>query len=262
MAKGARVAVVLPACNSARTLGAAIESILWQTFEDWRLYVVVDRSEDQTLDIAQRYTKDDTRVTVIEKPMRSGLAAALNVGWRAGGELLVARADADDVCMSERLARQVDFLDVHPEVDVLGTGCALAGDDGRSLGEHRRPTTNSVLFTRIFKECPFMHPTVMMRRSFLERLGGYDERLRVAEDYDLWLRGATRHTYANLHDLLVRYTVSESSASTRWSHTFGAAGVIWRNGWNLGRGHEGVYYSLRYLLAGTLNRLQLRQRYL
>ena len=259
-AKVPTVGVVLPVCNGARTVGAAIESILAQTYGNWRLYVVIDRSSDQTVSIVRGYERDDARIVVIENPERRGLAYALNVGWRTATEPLIARADADDLCMAERLERQVAYLTQYPAVAVLGTGVLLARDDGSEAGVHRRPAAHEELVRKIFRECPFMHPSVMMRRSFLETMGGYNETLRVAEDYDLWLRGAHAHRYANLQELLVRYTVSGSSSSTKWGHTLGAVSVLLRHGAAHRRRLESVYYSARYMLAGALTRARLRRR--
>jgi glycosyltransferase involved in cell wall biosynthesis len=257
---GVRVGIVLPVCNGAQTIRAAIESVQRQTYRHWRLYVVIDRSSDDTVRIVDECADGDPRIVKIEKLQREGLAAALNLGWRTASEPLIARADADDLCLPQRFERQVAFLDAHLDVAVLGTGCLLVRDDGTPVGEHRRPAEHAVLAARILRECPFMHPSVMMRRSFLETLNGYDPSQRVAEDYDLWLRGVSAHRYANLQDLLVQYTVSNASASTRWAHTTGAAGVIFRNGRALDRGVEGAAYAVRYVVAGALTRLGIKRR--
>jgi len=254
------VGVVLPVFNGAPTIAAAIRSIQQQTYTNWRLYVVNDRSTDDTAALVQRAADDDSRIQMVECPERRGLPYVLNLGWKATTESLVARADADDVCLPERFARQVEFLMSHPTVDVLGTGVELARDDGSDAGVHRRPADHAELMKKLFRECPFMHPSVMMRRSFLEATGGYDETLRAAEDYDLWLRGAHRHTYANLQELLVRYTVSGNSFSTRWAHTVGASRLILHHGAQHGRLLEGLFYSARYLAAGVSTRLRLRRR--
>src|SRR5437867_4356337 len=116
---------------------------------------------------------------------------------------LVARLDADDVALPERLARQVAFLDAHPEVGVLGSAAREVNGDGREVRVVRPPEDDGALRRALIRENPMVHSTVTMRRSLVETVGGYDARFAVAQDYDLWMRLAAVTRLANLPDTLV-----------------------------------------------------------
>ncbi|MFH1918719.1 MAG: glycosyltransferase, partial [Planctomycetota bacterium] len=202
------VTVLMAVYNDAGTVEAAVESIRTQTYTNWDLLMVDDGSTDDTPAILQRLAQQDERITVLRNETNRGLPAALNIGWRQARGELIARMDADDLCLPERLQRQVEFMTAHPEVAVLGTGVEYMDEDGRTLGRGVRPEQHEELVQKILRESPFYHPSVMVRPTFYEALGGYDERIRRAEDRDLWLRGRRRFRYHNLREPLIRYRIS------------------------------------------------------
>jgi glycosyltransferase involved in cell wall biosynthesis len=249
------VSVVLAVHNGAASLDAAIASVRAQTFTDLELIVVDDRSTDRTPEIVARHAAADPRVVAVAAGRRLGLAGALNLGWRRARGELIARLDADDECLPTRLERQVACLAAHPEIDVLGTGAILVDDEGREIARAVRPPDHDTLVGDIFRASPFMHPTVMMRRSFLEALGGYDETLGRAQDFDLWLRGRSRFRYANLPDPLVRYRVR---ARPLVGQILWGSYVLARGAWREGRFLRDGRYAARYFAATVLGRFGLR----
>jgi hypothetical protein len=157
--------------------------------------------------------------------------------------------DADDFSYPNRLQRQVAFMAAHPEVDVLGTGIEQMDSDGRLLGCVLRPEWHEELQKRMYKENPFAHPSVIMRRGFLDALGGYDGRLKWAEDADLWLRGYRQFRYHNLQEPLIRYRVRSKLASRSIVYsTFVLLRASFRERLLL----RGVLHTLRHLVAGVL----------
>ena len=199
------VTVILAVRNGESSIDAAIASIVAQTYTDWDMILVNDASADSTGAIVDGWAARDPRITVVHNERNLGLAASLNVAWRLARGELIARMDADDVSLPERLDAQVAFLRAHPDVDVLGTGVHLFDDGGRPRGVAFLAAEHEQLVATMYKEVPLLHPTVMMRRRFLDALGGYDARLRRAQDYDLWLRGFRQFRYANLSLPLVKY---------------------------------------------------------
>jgi glycosyltransferase involved in cell wall biosynthesis len=179
------VSVLLPAQDEERRIGGAIESILTQKFDDWELVVVDDRSHDRTAEVVRSY--GDPRIVLVEGEGR-GLAAALNVGLRAARAELVARQDADDRALPARFERQVEFMHAHPDVTVLGTGWIELDADERPVRSRARFVAGPLDDLLAFN--PLTHTTVVFRREAIMELGGYDESLRFASDYDLWLRVA------------------------------------------------------------------------
>jgi NAD(P)-dependent dehydrogenase (short-subunit alcohol dehydrogenase family) len=195
----ARVTVVMSAYNVEPFVEDAVDSVLAQTYRDFDLVVVDDGSTDGTTDLLRGL--HDPRLLVVEQP-NAGVWAALNTGLRHAHRELVARMDADDLTHPRRLALEVDFLDRHPHVGLLGTGFYKIDRDGRILMLVHYPTDDRALKRQLTRENAFLHPTVVFRRAILDQTGPY--RRHEAEDYDLWLRMSERVTVANLEAPLHR----------------------------------------------------------
>jgi glycosyltransferase involved in cell wall biosynthesis len=185
------VSVVLPCFNAAATLRAAIQSIRQQTFPDWELIIVDDGSTDASLEIAEEAASADGRVRVIS-PAHVGIVEALRRGCEAARGPLIARMDADDVALPQRLAEQVRLMETDREVALCGTQVRMAGARigyGRNRYQEwvNALVTHEEIVRELFIECPIPHPTFMMRRAGYDALGGYMD-YGWAEDYDLCMR--------------------------------------------------------------------------
>lgn len=202
MNEAPRVSVVMPVRNGEAFLREALDSILAQTFRDFELIVIDDGSSDGTPAIIAEYAARDSRLRAIRQEA-SGLTQSLNRGWRSAAGEYVARMDADDVALPDRLEHQVEFLDGHPEVAVVGTTVIEVGPDGKELRVVRFPEDEAAIRRELRRSNCLVHASVMVRRAALEEVGGY--RLDQVEDYDLWLRIAERHALANLPQPLLRY---------------------------------------------------------
>ncbi len=231
-----RVTVLLATYNDEPFLGAAIDSVLAQTFSDFELLVVIDASTDRSHDIVESYR--DPRVRLLVNETNVGLAASLNRGLAIIASDYVARLDGNDLSFPERLARQVAYLDAHPEVAVVGSQATLIDIAGRRVGKARRPATElGMRWHRIFGS-PLIHSSVMFRRAIVwDALGGYDSRYRFGEDFELWNRLAKEHAMRNLPEALVAYRDDPGSMS-------GAARHPARDGY-LARKAPLVYENLR-----------------
>ena len=206
------VSVVMSVHNGARFLDAAITSIATQKLQDLELLIVDDGSTDGSAAIAEGHARADARIRLLASPSR-GLAAALNAGLAAAGGRYVARMDADDIAYTERLARQVAYLDSHPSVLALGTARRLIAPDGRALKIVRPPTAPAAVRAALARGNCLAHPTVMLRRDAVLRVGGYRQAFVPAEDYDLWLRLAAHGDLANLAEVCLDYRVHAGQAS-------------------------------------------------
>ncbi len=257
MNRNTHVTVLMATYNDAASIKAAVESIRTQTYTNWDLLIVDDGSTDDTPAILQRLAQQDERITVVRNPTNRGLAASLNIGWRQARGELIARMDADDLCLPERLQRQVEFMTAHPEVAVLGAGVEYMDKDGRTLGRGVRPRRHEKLVQKILREAPFYHHSVMVRRAFYEVLGGYDERLRRGQDYDLWLRGRHRFRFHNLTEPLIRYRLRQrlSMKPVLW-----ATYVLFRAVCRERMSFVHFWYPLRWLGGGVLTRTGLRRK--
>jgi glycosyltransferase involved in cell wall biosynthesis len=207
------VSVVMPVRNGEAWLGRSLGSILAQSYERLELIVVDDGSTDRSGEVAA--STGDPRVIVLREPAR-GLTPSLNRAIAQSRGPLIARMDADDVSRPDRLARQVALLEARPEVGMVGTGCVETAPTGLVVRVVRPPEDDETLRRRLIRANPFVHASVVMRRSVLERVGGYDETFPVAQDYDLWLRFSAITRLANLADpLLIRHLAPGRVTSVR-----------------------------------------------
>lgn len=186
------VSVVMPCFNAADTLPEALESLTGQTLVDFELIAVDDGSNDATASILKQWAVMDARIRPIFQP-HSGIVVALNNGWHACQSPLIARMDADDLACPERLERQVAFLDMNPEIGVVG--CRVKGYPQEEVRQgfmiyldwQNSLLTDVDIRREMFVESPLAHPSVVIRQEWLSRVGGYQDH-GWPEDYDLWLR--------------------------------------------------------------------------
>ncbi len=186
------VSVLMPCYNAAATLDEAVASILSQTLAHLELVAVDDGSTDETAARLEAWAAQDSRVRLIRQEHR-GIVGALCTGLDGCRAPIIARMDADDRSLPERLARQVDYLERHPEIAVVG--CRVAGFPAGQVREGFQVyldwmnslITPEDIARQIWVESPLAHPSVVMRREWVERVGGYQDH-GWPEDYDLWLR--------------------------------------------------------------------------
>ncbi|MBX2979416.1 MAG: glycosyltransferase [Flavobacteriales bacterium] len=193
------VSILLPYHNAAATIDGAVASMAAQSFTHWELLLIdntgsspVQVPPDESRSIAQRWADRDPRITLLHEP-RIGIAHALNTGLAHATGNYIARMDADDMSHPERLAKQVAYLDAHPEIGVLSTRTAFASSMQESRGMQAFVDWQNAILTphahyvKRFVDAPIAHPTVMFRRELVDQHGGYDTG-PLPEDHELWLR--------------------------------------------------------------------------
>lgn len=208
------VSVLLPVRDGLPYLPAAVESILNQTYGNFELIVVDDGSLDKSRELIAARALLDHRIRLVANP-GNGLVDALNHGIGLARGAYVARMDADDIAMPERLERQVAFLDAHQHIAVLGTQVHHIDEKGAPYGKASAfPTDPEAISAALMeKGCVIRHPTIMARRDALVAIGGYRSALVYAEDFDLWLRMAERYQLANLADATLFYRLHANAIS-------------------------------------------------
>ena len=213
--------VVMSVYNGGSFLAQAIESILGQSYSNFEFIIIDDGSSDGTTDAIGSYR--DRRLRVIRHAQNAGLAVRLNQGIAVASGRYVARMDADDVSLPERLARQVAFMQAHPHVGACGTWIEVAGEGIDQRWEY--PASHRAIHARLLFDCPMAHPTVMFDRLHLQKARlSYDSSYPCAQDYDLWCRAVRDLTLANVPEvLLVRRLHGEqvgrreANAQQRWA---------------------------------------------
>jgi len=222
---------VLTSCfNATEFIEESIESILGQSFGNFEFILIDDGSTDDTLDIIRRYAAKDKRIRVVTKE-NSGLQKSLNLGLSLAKGDWIARFDADDVALPDRLERQWQFIKRHRDIILLGGGCLEIDKSGRHIKQHIYPMSHRGLMKRL--EClgPFFpHPTAFFSRSRVQDLGGYNPRFRSSEDWDLWLRMAMVGQIGCLREPLIKLRKHEKSVtavdSGRLTEIMGMAATV------------------------------------
>lgn len=208
-ARPPRITVLLPVYNGEKFIGEAVRSVLGQSFTDFELLLIDDGSTDRTPEILAGFA--DPRLRIIRLPENDGRVAALNLGIRESRSEFIARMDADDLCLPRRFERQVAFLNAHPGVAVCGTWIREFGDRRHA---HRLPVQPDQIRARLFFRWAMAHPTLMMRRAFLETHAiRYSDEFPHAEDLELLLRTADLTLLANIPEILLLYRAHVQQAS-------------------------------------------------
>jgi hypothetical protein len=186
-------------------LDETIRSVLSQTFGDFE-YVLIsdgDRAESDRI----RKTFPDPRIRIIENATRQGLMSSRRRGVAEARAELIALIDADDVAEPERFARQIAFLEAHPEHVLVGTGLRYIDEESRTIGFRTYPEHDEDIRRRMVEFNCIAQPAVMARRSALLAAGNYTPEFEWAEDYDLWLRVARIGQMHNLPEPLTAYRI-------------------------------------------------------
>ncbi|MEJ5979189.1 glycosyltransferase [Novosphingobium sp. PS1R-30] len=213
------ITVAMSVYNGERFLLPAIESVLAQTFTDFEFLILDDGSRDGTRATVEAMAARDSRIRPIVRENR-GLVASLNQMIDEAQAPLIARMDADDICMPERLAKQVAFMAEHPDYGVVGSWCDEidANDEPwpvTNTGPHH-PANHEDFLIAIDKGWPLLcHPAVMFRRDLVLSVGGYHGAFRHCEDLDLWLRLASITRLASIPEPLIRYRHYDEQVSSR-----------------------------------------------
>ncbi len=205
---------MLPVRNGERYLGAALDSLLTQTDNDFEVIAVDDASTDATLALLHQRAGNDNRLRVLSTAQgaEQGIVAALNQGIAAAQGRYIARMDADDLCRPQRLRLQADYLDAHGGVGLVSSRVEFAGDRQAHRGLALFVDWTNELLTPAdiararFVETPVIHPSVMFRRELIGLYGGYRPG-DFPEDYELWLRWLDRGVkFAKLPQFLLVWT--------------------------------------------------------
>jgi len=206
-----KISVILPVYNSEKYLGEAIASILNQSFSDFELIILNDGSTDNSKNVIESF--NDKRIVLVDQS-NLGLAATLNRGIMMARGELIARQDNDDVSLPDRLEKQIEFLESNPHISLLGTAAEIIDESGKSTGRyHKHSTDSTVLKFNLLFNNPFVHSSIVFRRSVLGLVGDYSTDPLFFEDHNLWSRIARVSGVSNLNACLVKYRELTSSMS-------------------------------------------------
>lgn len=201
------VTVVIPSFNEdPHIVRASLESISAQTFTDFECIVVDESTRTELAEACRVVCAEDPRFIYVHPAERLGLPKSLNLAISKARGQLIARFDSDDVCVPERLALQVAYLQAYPDISVVGGAMDIISGEGRFLAHRRYPQSSAAIAKGMQLTTTIAHPTVMYRKEAIERYGAYNPDFRFGEDLDLWLRWMNAGLrFANLPQVLVQY---------------------------------------------------------
>jgi len=225
--KTPKISVLMPVYNAENFLKEAIDSILNQTFKDFEFLIINDASTDDSKKIIMSY--DDKRIRYLENKKNLGVAKTLNRGLRlAKGEYL-ARMDADDISLPNRLELQYRKLKGDKNLAIIFSNINWINENGKSISIfsiYKLSTSPEEIYYDLQFRNYLMHPTVIFNReTIINEFGGYDERCE-AEDNDLWLRVSKKYKIVKLNKVLVKVRRSKQSKSVLFRKTLNESTII------------------------------------
>jgi len=208
--KSPKISVLLSVYNSSRFLSETIESILNQSFVDFELIIIDDGSTDNSLKIIKEYQKKDKRIRVISNKKNLGLTRSLNKELKIAKGKYIARIDAGDLVLKERLEKQINFLEKHQNVFLLGAGVIKINEDGKKINSYH-PKFSPKRITKILSKRNILyHSSIFFRnKEFF-----YRNKFYYAQDYDFYLRLLSNgKKIACIPDALIKYRITNNSIS-------------------------------------------------
>lgn len=188
--------------NMAHYIDAIIYSTLYQTFEDFEFIIVDDASQDDTVEKIKAYLDPRLKLLVNKENLKSGYSRNRAIEHASGEYIAV--CDADDINMPNRLAVQVEYLDAHPEIDVVGSNCYVFNAQGKIIGRIMKSGQHEDLIKNIHLDLPLIHPTIMARADWFKKYKYRPEYPR-GQDYELFLKSYKTSRFGNIPEFLYAY---------------------------------------------------------
>lgn len=208
------ITVLMPVYNSESFLNEAIESILTQTFKDFEFLIINDGSTDNSKNIIFSY--NDIRIKYVENHSNIGLIKTLNKGFDLAKGIYIARMDADDICMPERLKKQFEFMEKNINICLCGSWYQTFGEINKYV---KYATDNDEIRVRLLHQTQFCHPSVILRKFLLEEYNYiFDSNYLHAEDYEFFVRIAEKYKVANLPEVLLKYRTHKNSVTNLYNN--------------------------------------------
>lgn len=246
-----QISVIMPAYNAAKFISKSIESILSQTYKDFELIILNDASTDNTLEIIEKYAKDDPRIRVIKNKENLYIAANRNKGIKNATGKYIVWQDADDIAYPTRLEELYKFMEQNPKVGICGTYLEVFDETGQT---HIREylTSDKELRARIFRYSPVSQPAAIIRSECFKKVGDYNLDMPPAEDIEMSFRIGEHYEFANLPKALIKYRVHNNSATFKKLPTMEKNTLITRDKY---KKHPAYDYSFTDRLYNFLQRL-------
>jgi len=223
------VSVAMAAYNAESFIEEAIQSILDQTFKNFEFIIIDDCSRDNTPRLINKYALIDKRIRSFKNKVNLGGCMSLDRAMKMARGKYIAVMDNDDWSYPDRLKKQVDFLEKHPGVGIVGGTMEIMDENGIISAKRQYHRSDSSIRKNIFRYSPFSHPLIMIRRSVLETVGYANCKFAPADDYEMYFRIGTVSKFANLKDIILKYRVVSNSLTQRYARKMILTSIKARN---------------------------------
>jgi glycosyltransferase involved in cell wall biosynthesis len=245
------ITVLMSVYNGEKFVGMAVESILNQSYQDFEFIIIDDGSTDNTPGILADYKNKDNRIKIL-RHKNKGLTCSLNTGAFLSRGEFIARQDADDMSMPDRLEKQIAFLKAHPGFAVIGAYALCTDEQGKVVTTSENNKYGTVIKVDVSRQNPISHSSAMFRKDVFNFCNGYDESFRVAQDFDLWNRMAKWGDIGLMPMILVKRRMINQGVSQKKikEQMIAAAKIRWkyRSGGTIKTMGYILFYGLRHLL--------------
>ncbi|WP_440956349.1 glycosyltransferase family 2 protein [Methanosarcina sp. Mfa9] len=207
-----KISIIMSVYNGENYLDESIQSILTQTFRDFEFIIINDCSTDNSLHIIEEYLEKDDRIFLINNKVNLGLTKSLNLGIKRAKGKYIARIDADDIALLERLKIQYDYLEKNRDVFLVGSGAYYVDENGKIITTSKPLTKTMDIEKKLSILNCLHHPTIMFRHEGFM----YREKFVYAQDYDFYLRLlSSKKNMSNISEPLINYRINPNAIS--WS---------------------------------------------
>jgi len=243
--KKPKISVLTPAYNAEQFIGETIECILNQSFKDFEFIIIDDCSIDSTAKIIKSFQKKDDRIKYFKNKKNLGIAGNRNKGLGLAAGKYVVWQDADDISLPNRLKKQYEFMEKHPKVGICG-GYLQFFDETGNRGVRKYATKDESLRKNIFRFSPVAQPAAILRKSCIDEAGKYDLRWPPAEDLDMSFRIGSKHKFANLAEIIIKYREHGNSATFKRLKTMELNTINIRKIYSKGWGYHPTFADYMY----------------
>ncbi len=209
------ISIIMPTYNRSVFLRRAVASVLRQSFSDWELIIIDDASTDDTPKVIAELAAREPRIVSLhnKKNFYPDISKTLNRGIAAAHGKYIARLDDDDYWTDgDKLKKQCNFLEQHPNYVIVGSGMVVVDEYEKEIYRFLKKETDEEIRKTALSANPFSHTTVMFRADTARAVGGYGD-WRYAEDWDLWLKMGTRGKFYNFPEYMAAYTSAGQNKS-------------------------------------------------
>lgn len=208
-----KISVIMSSHNGEKFIKEAINSILSQSFTNFEFLIVQDGSTDLTPVILSDFSQKDKRIKIITNPECIGLTKSLNRALKQARGEYIARMDDDDISLPERFAKQIDLMEKNLKMALIGCLGFVINERGEIIGEKKLVLCYLEIKKQLLFNNQFIHSSLMLRKTILDKEGFYNEKFKKAQDYELVLRLAAKYSVANLPEKLLKWRLLSNSLS-------------------------------------------------